>query len=338
MPTPISRKFVVVVTLMCSMHAPGAFAKLGCTSVGKVTYRIGTEYRYSGIPIRGDIPPGQIVASGQGVRSGPTVVFECLKGVVTFDHEWVPLSPESVRPLTVAGLPSGLGLRASVKRGGSPHFSYPAQTQQSLDSIWIPIPSITTPVDVAAESVQYDIVRTSGPLRFGRIDGGLVARSFGTNSKGGGRLHYEDVEMESIAITRPPCGIVVGDLNQTVKMGDHRADHFASAEKATPWVPFHFRVAQCPVPAGLIARFTFGVKADGASSHAQWFSLPGGPEGVAMQLGTSDFKNIAPGEPVSLSALGDGQRYTFHGRLRQTGARVGGGRFSRDLRLMVEYL
>ncbi|UPG85919.1 type 1 fimbrial protein [Luteibacter aegosomatis] len=338
MPTPLSRKFVVIVTLMCSTHACDVYAKLGCSSVGKVSYRIGTEYQYSGISIRGDGQPGQSVASGQGVRSGSTVVFQCLKGVVTFDHEWVPLFPGAVRPLTIGGSPSGLGLRASVKRGGSLHFSYPGQTQQSLESIWIPIPSITTPVDVASESVHYDIVRTSGPLRFGRIDGGLVARSFGTNSKGGGRLHYEDVEMESIAINRPPCGIVVGDLNQTVKMGDYRSDQFANADKATPWVPFHFRVAECPAPSGLIARFTFGVKGDGASSHAQWFSLPGGPGGVAMQLGTSDFQNIAPGVPVSLSALGDGQRYTFHGRLRQIGSPVRGGRFSRNLRLMVEYL
>lgn len=57
-----------------------------------------------------------------------------------------------------------------------------------------------------------------------------------------------------------------------------------------------------------------------------------------MQLGTSNFQNIAPASPLSLSALGSGQQYTFHARLRQTGVGVRGGRFSRNLRLMVEYL
>lgn len=337
MPYPVSRKLAVIGALFCSTHAPTVFAKFGCESVGKVSYRIGTEYESSGITIGGDIPSGHLVATGTGVRSGPNIVMECKKGFITFDHEWTPVSSSEIRPLTIGGLPSGLGLKAAVHRKGSEHFRFPSVTHWNLDNGWF-VPG-GTPVETKDESVLYDIVRTPGPLRFGRIDSGVVARSFGTNSKGGGRLHYEDVEMANVAIHRPPCSIVVDDLNQTVKMGDYTVSDFANSDKATPWTPFHLRVASCSHPSGLIARFTFGVTSDASPGNAAWFSLPpGGPERVAMQLGTHDLRNIAPATPVSLNALGNGQRYTFHARLKQTSPNVRGGRFSRHLRLMVEYL
>lgn len=331
-----SRKGLIVGSLLCAACVTPAAAKSGCKSVGQVRHRIAVEYLDSGINVGGSAHAGQVVASGSGVRSGADVVMQCWKGFITFDHEWMPVSAGEVRPLTIQGLPSGLGLKLTIMRNGAEHFRFASATHWNIDSDWW-VPQ-GTPVDVKDESAYYEIVRTSGPLRFGRVDGGIVARSFGTNSKGGGRLHYEDIELANIAIHRPQCSIVAEDANQTVRLGDYKVTDFGGPEKATPWVPFHFRVAGCPDPAGLIARFTFGVPGDAAPGHPQWFSVPTGPANVALQLGTSHHGNIAPAAPVSLAALGQGERYTFHARLKQSGSGVRGGRFSRAIRLMVEYL
>ncbi|MDF4004399.1 hypothetical protein P3W33_13440 [Luteibacter sp. PPL552] len=329
-----ARKAVVSVVLLSSMYVPDAWAKWGCESVGKVSYRIGTAYEHAGIPAGGSLP-GQVVATGQGLRSGEPHVLQCKKGVITFDHVWVPVSAGDTRPLTIGGLPSGLGLKVSVRRKDAEHFRYPSATHWNLDNGWVVIGG--TPVDVTDESVHYDIVRVAGPLRFGRLDPGVVGQSFATNTKGGGRLAYETLEMAGVVVQRPACGIVVDDLHQVVRMGDYGVADFRNADGATPWLPFHLRVSSCPYPAGLIARFTFGIPGDATPDDPQGFALPG-PRHVALQLATADLRAIAPARPVVLGALGNGQRFTFHARLRQAGSPIGGGRFSRQLRLMVEFL
>ena len=88
---------------------------------------------------------------------------------------------------------------------------------------------------------------------------------------------------------------------------------------------------------GLIARITFGNPADADPLHADWFSLKG-PKNVALELGTKDFNTIAPGVPVEMNALGTGDAYQFHVRLRETRPTVVGGEFSRLVRVQVDYL
>jgi type 1 fimbria pilin len=99
---------------------------------------------------------------------------------------------------------------------------------------------------------------------------------------------------------------------------------------------FNLRVEQCQEPVGLVAQFTFGTKADGVAGQPDLFTLDG-PTNVGLELGDEYKRNVSPGVPSRLNALGSGKAYTFHARLRETQATVRGGMFSRAVNVLVEF-
>lgn len=93
----------------------------------------------------------------------------------------------------------------------------------------------------------------------------------------------------------------------------------------------------CSDPIGLVAQFRFGREADAAPGHPDWFSVAG-PENIALELADRDKRTMAPGMAVQRNALGEGDTYDFHVRLRETRDTVRGGSFRRPVRVEVEYL
>jgi hypothetical protein len=99
---------------------------------------------------------------------------------------------------------------------------------------------------------------------------------------------------------------------------------------------FHLRVDQCQEPVGLIARFTFGTRADAVVGQPDLFTLDG-PSNVGLELGDESKRNVAPGVSSLLNALGNGKAYLFHARLKETQPTVRGGQFSRAVNVLVEF-
>lgn len=320
---PRTRHLLGAALLLAASGAPPS-AWAGCTMRNLATYQIGqTTY----VDVSNENVPGDLLRTGEGRGEGK-LLLACDKGRTLFLGRWQSASGDNQIPLTVGGLDAGVGIRLYLQEGGRgqerpfPHdFTRDMEADEELRS--------------DADVVRYEIYRTSGPVRFGPLDTGRIAQS-SVDQKGGGMVVFRSMDIFNLILRRPACSIIPEDLNQTVALPEYNLSNFATPERATPWVPFSLRVGSCSDPVGLVAQFRFGTAGDAEPGHPEWFTLPG-PQNVAMELGNKDKRTMAPGQTVSLNALGAGERYDFNVRLRETRDTVGGGVFHRPVRVEVEY-
>ncbi|KJV35820.1 hypothetical protein VI08_07530 [Luteibacter yeojuensis] len=309
--------------VVAASTAPAAWA--GCSRVNLATYQIGqTSY----VDVSADDEPGKLLRTGQANGEGK-LLLTCDAGPVMFRGRWENDSQDRQIPLTVGGLDAGVGIRLNMQEDGrGEDRPFPHEFTRGM--------AAGEEVRSDADTVRYEIYRTAGPVRFGKIDIGRIAQST-VDQKGGGLVVFRSMDIFNLILRRPTCSIVPDDLNQTVVLPEYNLSNFATPERATPWVPFAMRVGACSDPLGLIATFRFGLEGDAEPGHPEWFTLKG-PVNVALELGTKDKRTMAPGREVSMNALGTGERYDFNVRLRETRPTVQGGTFQRPVRVEVEYL
>lgn len=318
------RRWLACGLVMSAGIATKAMAAPGCTQVNLATYQIGqTTY----VDVRSSDPEGKLLRQGEAAGEGK-LLLRCNQGTVTFRGRWQNAQLAELLPLTVGGQPAGVALKLFLREGDGEARSFPHDFNRAMAK--------GEEVRSDMDSVGYELYRTSGPVRFGKIDSKAVAQS-SVDKAGGGLVVFRSMQVYDLILRREACAIVADDLNQRIELPPYNLSNFATADRATPWEAFRLRVDHCVDPVGLIARVTFGTRADADTLHADWFSLRG-PKNVALELGTKDFKTIAPGVPVEMNALGTGDAYEFHVRLRETRPTVVGGEFSRLVRVQVDYL
>jgi type 1 fimbria pilin len=320
---PTRRALATLAVFTAAGVAPSARA--ACTMRNLATYQIGqTTY----VDVSNQDRPGDLLREGQGQGEGK-LLLTCDEGPVMFRGRWQAGVTTNQIPLTVDGIDAGVAISLFLReQGRGEEHSFPHDFVRNM--------AAGEEVRSDADGVRYEIRRTTGPVRFGRIDTGRIAQS-NVDQKGGGLVVFRSMEIFNLILRRPACTIMAEDLNQVVALPEYNLSNFATVERATPWERFSLRVASCSDPVGLIAQFRFGAEGDAAPGHADWFSLTG-PENVALELADKDMRTMAPGMAVQRNALGEGDRYDFHVRLRETRDTVRGGRFRRPIRVEVEYL
>jgi type 1 fimbria pilin len=307
-------------------HPAAAFAANGgCYHSADGYYQIGQTAQ---IVVSNDMAPGTVVRDEKAHGDG-NVLATCIEGVATFEGDYSAVTIDSLVPLTVGGRPSGFGVELYIEEllDGTT-FPFPHRYQRNF--------KLGDPVRSNHANIGYRIKRMTGPVEFGAFDRVTIGQQWTVQPNGARTKPFRHMAIYDLTLVRPACSIVVDDLNQTVKLGPYNASNFATPDRATPWVAFNLRVEQCQEPVGLVAQFTFGTKADGVAGQPDLFSLEG-PTNVGLELGDEYKRNVSPGVPSRLNALGSGKAYTFHARLRETQATVRGGMFSRAVNVLVEF-
>jgi type 1 fimbria pilin len=297
----------------------------GCYHAADGYYQIGQTAQ---IVVTNDMPPGTVVRDEKAHGDG-NVLASCIEGVATFEGDYSAVTINGVVPLTVGGRPSGFGLELYIEElNEGTTFPFPHRYQRSF--------KLGDPVRSNHANIGYRIKRMTGPVEFGAFDRLTVGQQWVYQPDGVRTKPFRHMAIYDLSLVRPSCSIVAEDLNQTVKLGPYNASNFATPERATPWVAFHLRVDQCQEPVGLIARFTFGTRADAVVGQPDLFTLDG-PSNVGLELGDESKRNVAPGVSSLLNALGNGKAYLFHARLKETQPTVRGGQFSRAVNVLVEF-
>jgi hypothetical protein len=105
----------------------------------------------------------------------------------------------------------------------------------------------------------------------------------------------------------------------------------------TLYLGFRLTTKACEASRGIVARFTFGKMGEAIGGEPTLYPLDG-PEHVGLELSDKDQKTMEIGTAVSFDALGSGEAYLFHARLRETGGTVRGGDFSRGVQVLVDFM
>jgi type 1 fimbria pilin len=123
---------------------------------------------------------------------------------------------------------------------------------------------------------------------------------------------------------------------------DRRRSHFGGRgdERHALHREFRLTVKECLEPIGLVAKFVFGSSADADAVDPTLFSLSGpeAPENVGLEIGDDDHLAFEPGKERRINAVGTGKDYVFNVRLKETRPTVRGGRFSRPVTVLVEFI
>lgn len=311
--------------LLAGLHAVPASA--GCVMNNLATYQIGQT---TFVDVFNDIPVGTMVRQGSDAGEGK-LLLTCAGGDAMFRGRWQNGNPpDGLLPLTVGGRPSGFGIRLFIEEGGSGvRRGFPHDFTRTFN------PGDTVRSD--QDTVAYEIYRMSGPVEFGMVDPGPIAQS-NVDALGGGMVVFRSMEIYSLIFRRPACSITPDTLNQDVHVGDVHVGDFVNPDRATPWKEFRLTVQQCQEPVGMIASFTFGTQGDADSAAPDFFSLPGGPRNVALEIGDSRKNTVKPGVQTRLNALGTGEDFVFNVRMRGTNPSVGGGQFRRPVTVLVDFM
>lgn len=302
-----------------------AAAEGGCIYSNTGNYQIGQG---ANITVRNSIPPGTPVRD-EKARGDGTVLATCRRGAATFKGAYVQSISENLVPLTVNTIPSGFGIELRVEEAEGGVYEFPHEYQRSSnENFWF--------VRSNEAAVGYKVIRMSGPVAFGRVDQTKIAEQWSYDANGIRTRPFREMKIYELYFVRPACSIEAADLTQTVDVGAFNASNFATPDRATPWKEFRLTVQECEEPVGLIADVTFGVGADADPDDPTLYSLSG-PENVGLEIGDEDKNTMEPGKTSSFNGLGTGKDYVFNVRLRETKPTVRGGRFSRPVRVTVNF-
>jgi len=302
-------------------------AAAGCRQVNLATYQIGqTTY----VDVHNAMQENELVRYGEATGEGK-LLLECEAGEATFRGRWQNQQAGDLLPLTVGGRPSGFGIKLFLKDDRDVTRSFPHDFTRQFAAGEL--------VRSDDDRVRYEIYRMTGPVEFGRVDSGPIAQSNVTRS-GGGLVTFRSMEIYSLIFRRPSCSITTESLNQSVDVGTFNASNFATPERATPWKEFRLTVKECLEPIGLVAKFVFGSSADTDPDDPTVFSLSGpeAPENVGLEIADEDRLTIEPGKERRVNAVATGKDYVFNVRLKETRPTVRGGRFSRPVTVLVEFI
>lgn len=321
------RRTALCMSLLVGSYVAPTFAAAGCTQVNLATYQIGqTTY----VDVYNAIEENQLVRDGEATGEGK-LLLRCESGEAMFRGRWQNQQSSDLLPLTVGGKPSGFGIKLFLKDDRDVSRSFPHDFSRQFAAGEL--------VRSDEDKVRYEIYRMTGPVEFGRVDSGPIAQSNVTRS-GGGLVVFRSMEIYSLIFRRPSCSITTESLNQTVDVGTYNASNFATAERATPWREFRLTVKECLEPVGLVAKFVFGSSADADADDPTLFSLsgPDAPENVGLEIGDEDLLAMEPGKERRVNAVGTGKDFVFNVRLKETRPTVRGGRFSRPVTVLVEFI
>lgn len=313
--------------LLAGSHVAPALAAAGCTQANLATYQIGqTTY----VDVYNALLENQLVRDGEATGEGK-LLLRCEAGEAMFRGRWQNQQTGDLLPLTVGGKPSGFGIKLFLKDDRDITRSFPHDFTRQF--------AAGEEVRSDDDKVRYEIYRMTGPVEFGRVDAGPIAQSNVTRA-GGGLVVFRSMEIYSLIFRRPSCSITTESLNQTVDVGTYNASNFATPERATPWREFRLTVKECLEPIGLVAKFVFGSSADADAVDPTLFSLSGpeAPENVGLEIGDDDHLAFEPGKERRINAVGTGKDYVFNVRLKETRPTVRGGRFSRPVTVLVEFI
>jgi type 1 fimbria pilin len=315
-----------------AVAAPG-----GCDWRNTATYTIAVT---ANTPVWNGMPPAHVPREGYASGDGVTLL-ECYPGDATFKSEYRAPTEGGLVPLTVRGVRSGFGIRIYIRELKEDRIhDIPSTYQRTFTEQCVPdwFPSSTcNPVTSSDAEVGYQIVRMAGNVEFGTVDPKDIAIQYADPRGGTPTLAFRHVKVTSLAFVRPACSIEAADLNQTVTLGPYNASNFATPERATPWVKFRLTTKACEASKGITARFTFGMMGEAIGGEPTLYPLDG-PEHVGLELSDKDQKSMEVGKPVSFDALGTGEAYMFHARLRETGGTVRGGDFRRGVQVLVDFM
>lgn len=322
----LRRNLLLAVVVGTSWQSGTAWAKGGCYHSADGYYQIGQTAQ---ITVTNDMLPGTVVRDEKAHGDG-NVLATCTEGEATFEGAYSMVTINGLVPLTVGGKDSGFGVELYIdelQEGTS--FSFPHTYQRTF--------KLGDAVRSNHADIGYRIVRMTGPVEFGAFDRLTIGQQWTYQPNGAATKPFRHMKIYDLTLVRPACSIVTEDLNQTVTLGPFNTGNFATPDRATRWEAFHLRVEQCQEPVGLVAKFTFGDPSDAVVGQPDLFTLDG-PENVGLELGDENEKNIAPGAETRFNALGTGGIYTFNARLREIRPTVRGGRFSRGVRVLVEFM
>ncbi|MDR6937659.1 fimbrial protein [Luteibacter sp. 3190] len=319
------RTTLTLLALVSIGGAVEARANGGCTSVNEATYQIGqTTY----IDVHNAMEVGDVVQRGGAYGEGK-VLLSCEEGLAHFRGFYVKPTVGDLVPLLVNSKPSGFGIRVKIQENGQSVIrSFPHEFDESFAK--------GEEVTSADDTVSYEVERMAGPVLFGRVDSGEIAKQAVSLPNISAQQVFRTMEIFSMILRRPTCTITPETLDQTVKLGDYNLSNFATPDRATPWVPFKLTVEKCPEPLGMVARFTFGGAGDADADNPDLFRLTG-PENVGLELGDANKKTMRPGQLIRMNALGPGEDYEFYARLRETKPTVRGGIVNRDVTVLVDF-
>ncbi|MDR6642298.1 type 1 fimbria pilin [Luteibacter sp. 1214] len=311
---------------MLVLAAPAIAAENGCYWSADGNYQLGQTAQ---ITVWNDMPPGQQVRDEKAHGDG-NILATCMRGQATFEGDYTVARDDGMVTLTVDGQPSGFGIEVYIEeRDGSDRRYFPHRYQRTF--------RLGEPVRSNDADIGYRVVRTTGPVRFGRVDSRTIAQQWTYQPDGARTRAFRHLKIYELYFVRPTCSISGDTLNQTVDVGRYHVGNFATPERATPWVPFYFRVESCAEPVGMIASFTFGKATDADPVLDELFSLTG-PKNVGLEIASDDTKTtLRPGVPFLVNAVGTGRSYQFNARLRETQPTVRGGEFRRPLLVQVEF-
>lgn len=328
MDTPMKRpaRHLALLSLcLMAAYASPAFAS-GCDSNNLATYQIGqTTY----VDVSNDVAPGAIVREGSAAGEGK-LLLTCHEGEATFRGRWESRATDPTHPLTVGGRDSGFGVQLVLEEGNGTARPMPHDFTRRF--------SEGEEVRSDQDVVRYRIVRTTGPVAFGKVDAGRIAQSNVTQPNGALAV-FRSMEIYDLVFRRPACSISAETLNQTVDMGSFSIADFKNGDRATPWANFKLTVSECREPIGLVARFTFGTASDADPLAKDLFAMPAnGPTHVGIEIANDAKRTIEPGKPYDANALATGKDFIFNVRLRETQYSVGGGSFTRPVTVRVDFL
>lgn len=312
-------------------------AQAGCEWRNTATYTVAVTANTS---VWNGMPPGHAPREGKATGDGVTLL-ECLPGDATFKSEYRAPVEGGLVPLTVRGVRSGFGIEVYIHELNEDRLhNIPSTYQRTFTEQCVPDlfpPEECNPVTSSDAEVGYRIVRMTGNVEFGTVDAKDIAIQYADPPRGAPRLAFRHVKVTHLAFVRPTCSIAVADLNQTVTLGPYNASNFATPERATPWVKFNLTTKACEASKGITARFTFGMMGEAIGGEPTLYPLDG-PEHVGLELSDKDQKSMEVGKPISFDALGTGEAYLFHARLKETGGTVRGGVFRRGVQVLVDFM
>jgi type 1 fimbria pilin len=323
-----TRSRAILALVLCAGGPWGAAmaADGGCFHSADGNYQIGVGRQ---IPVWNSIQPGEVVREAEAYGDA-TVLATCLKGVATFEGDFVVPHTNSMVPLTVGNKDSGFGIEIFLRdRSTNQEYPFPHRYTRNYTDIGF----------VRADDAYagYRVIRTTGPVVFGQVDPRVIAEQWSYQTNGARTKAFRHMKIYELEFVRPSCSITADTLTQDVDVGRVNVIDFDNAERATPWKEFRFTVAECQEPDGLIASFTFGTPSDADPDARQLFSLPT-LRGVALEIGDDRKNTVRPGEVAQFNAVGTGEHFIFNARMKATVGSMTGGEFSRPVAVTVNFM
>ena len=313
-----------------TMYAAPTWAA-GCVINGSHTYQVG-----QGTPliVLGTEPEGTILRTNEGAATPGQWQLTCTPGNARYYTNYESGAVGDVFPLQAegqgAGENAGIGIRLRLKDSRHPVF-----TQIPIDETV----AYTEPYTIVRESdaFQYELVRLSGPVVYGRIKIGRVGYSAVTNAAGQMQI-FRTVSINDITITRPTCSISADTLNQQVDLGTYALGQIPNPNDTTRWINFKLATEKCDSPDNMFANITFGTAADADAINKNLFAInSGGATGVGIELATDKDSAIVPGQLYSFPAVATGENFNFKARLKRTTSAASAGKVLKPVVVQVDF-